>query len=125
MLDGMKRSARWIICLVVVEAILGAGLCLLKGDATTAPRFYFVLLVLIVNFPGFVVAAKLGLLGQGWLGSGGDPVLACAVSFGFSLLFYSGCIWGAHRALAGRRSEPNPWKIGRGDPRGSSGGEGP
>ncbi len=116
MLDGMKRSARWIICLVVVEAILGAGLCLLKGDATTAPRFYFLLIVLIVNFPGFAVAAKSGLLGHGWEGAGADPVVGCAVIFGVSLLFYSGCIWGILRALATRKSESNPWKIGRGGP---------
>ncbi len=118
----MKSSASWVLVLAVLEAGLGAILYLM-GDATTGPKFIFALLVLIVNFPGFILAAKLGLLGHGWLGSGGDPVLGCAVTFGFSLLFYSGCIWGVHRALAGRRSESNPWKIGRGDPRGPGGGE--
>ncbi len=111
MLDGIKRLVRWILLLALLEAGLGATLYLL-GDATTGPKFIFLLLVIIVNFPGYMVAAELGLLGQA-LGSGGDPVLACAVTFGFSLLFYIGCIWGVHRALAGTRSDVNPWKTGK------------
>ncbi len=111
MSKSTRQLARWIICLVVVEALLGAGLWLLNGDVTTGPRFRFMLIALFVNFPGFILAAKLGLLGQGWEGAGANPVLGCAVIFGFSMLFYTGCVWVVQRALAVKKNESDLGRL--------------
>ncbi len=124
MLESIKRPARWILVLVIVEVVLAAILYLM-GDATTGPKFTFLLFVLVVNFPGLVLAAKLGLLGQdGWT-STGDPVLGWAVVVGVSLLFYSGCILAIHRAFTTRRNQPNPWKIVKGHSGGLGGDKAP
>jgi hypothetical protein len=105
MKTNTKALTRWILGLLVFEAALGAGLYLMGGDATTGPRFRFLLFVVIVNFPGVMVAARLGLLGNGQWASDSDPMVGWAVVFGFSLLFYTACIWGVQAAVGAKRSK--------------------
>ena len=97
--------------MVLFEAALGVGIYLLGGEATTGPRFRFLLFVVIVNFPGVMVASGLGLLRNGQWASGFDALVGWAVVFGFSLLFYSWCIWGVHSAIGGRRSKSGESKT--------------
>ncbi len=120
--DSMKRPLRWILALAILEVVLGAILYLM-GDATTGPKFTFFLLVLVVNFPGVIVAARLSPSGQDTWMSSADPVLGWTVIVGVSLLFYGGCILGIHRALTPKAKQPDPWKIPRGRSGGTKGGE--
>ena len=101
-----KALARWILGLLVFEAALGAGIYLMGEDATTGPRFRFLLLVVIVNFPGVMIASGLGLLSNGQWASGFDPIVGWVVVFGSTLLFYTACIWRIHAAVGERRSGP-------------------
>ncbi|SPE55080.1 membrane hypothetical protein [Verrucomicrobia bacterium] len=100
-----KIFKRWILAMLVVEAVLGAGLYLMGGDATTGPRFRFLMVVLIANFPGVMLASRLGLLGHGEWVSDAHPVVGWVVIFGFSVLFYSACIWLVQAAHGGGRGE--------------------
>jgi hypothetical protein len=49
-------------CLIAFEAVLAFGICLLGGDATTGPKFYFLLFVVVVNLPGVMLASALNAL---------------------------------------------------------------
>lgn len=103
MLKRTKTLGRWILGLVVFEAILAVSLWLMP-DATTEPRFLFLLFVAAVNLPGVVVASGLGLFGHDAWGRDGHPMPGWAVVFGVSLLFYLGCIWMA-QSRAGTKNK--------------------
>lgn len=106
MTKSSKSLKRWILGLVILEAVLCAiEYLILGGDATTNPKLVFALILFVVNLPGVILASILGLQGQDQWGLGGDPRLGIPVIFGFSLIFYSGCIWVIQRALTGRQSE--------------------
>lgn len=110
MKTNSKALRRSLVCLLSFEAALLFGICLLGADATTGPKIYFLLFVVVVNLPGVMLASGLKLLGDTW-GSNSNTVAAWTVTFGASLAFYSACIWRIHVALSGRRSESGESKA--------------
>jgi hypothetical protein len=62
------------------------------------------LLVVIVNFAGVMIASGLGLFNNGQWASGFDPIVGWAVVFGSSVICYSACLWGIQAAVGKRRS---------------------
>ena len=99
-----KTLARWILGFVILDAVL-LTITSLMGKAALDAKLIVILVLSLVNFPGFILAARLDLLENGMNESPHNPVLAEVVVYGFSLICYSGCIWVIQRGLTGRRSE--------------------
>jgi hypothetical protein len=99
-----KTLARWILGFVLLDAVL-LTIPSLMGEAALDAKLIVILVLSLVNFPGFILAARLDLLGNGMIESPHNPVLAAVVVYGFSLIFYGGCIWVIQRGITGRRSE--------------------
>ncbi len=104
MTEGTNRLKRWIFGMAILEAVLGAIMYEMGGDATTNPRFLFLLFVVVVNLPGVMVASGLGLFGHDAWGQDGHPMPGWAVVFGVSLVFYTCLIWMIHAVLDRKRN---------------------
>ena len=95
-MKSTKGLKRWILGLVILEAVLFAiEDLILGGDATTTPKSMFAGFVLLVNLPGVVLAFTLGLGPKGDRGRYPDlrPDITEMVVFGVGLMFYGLCLW--------------------------------